>query len=105
MLLLPIGDRAASLSGGRDGVEYQLRLCHVVEWPDFDGFGFNVHTLRDKAGQYVGNVDTDSPAAVAGSASVIIIIIVFVVVRLIYLLSFIQHKTRIKTRRMCQTLP
>ena len=63
-----IGDptTSPSLSSDRNDVEYQLRLCHVTEWPGFDGFGFNVHTLKDKPGQYVGHVDTDSPAAAAG---------------------------------------
>jgi len=67
------GDRATSStssSNGRHDVEYHLRLCHVVEWPDFSGFGFNVHTLRDKPGQYVGKVDSGSPAAAAGLSSV-----------------------------------
>jgi len=41
----------------------------VTEWPDFQGFGFNVHTLRDKPGQYIGKVDADSPAAAAGCIS------------------------------------
>ena len=66
------GDRATwstSSSNSRHDVEYHLRLCHVVEWPDFNGFGFNVHTLRDKPGQYVGKVDSGSPAAAAGSSS------------------------------------
>lgn len=68
-----VDDHASSLSSsnGRNDVEYQLRLCHVVEWPDFTGFGFNVHTMRDKPGQYVGKVDTGSPAAAAGLASVL----------------------------------
>jgi len=39
----------------------------VIEWPDFDGFGFSVNTLRDIPGQFVGKVDTGSPAAAAGS--------------------------------------
>lgn len=68
------GDRATSStssSNSRHDVEYHLRLCHVVEWPDFSGFGFNVHTLRDKPGQYVGKVDSGSPAAAAGLSSVL----------------------------------
>jgi len=62
-----VGDAATSSSSlPSDEPEYQLRLCHVTEWPDFPGFGFNVQTLRDKPGQYVGGVDADSPAAAAG---------------------------------------
>jgi len=63
-----VGDPATSSSApcDGDGVGHRLRLCHVTEWPDFPGFGFNVHTLRDKPGQYIGKVDADSPAAAAG---------------------------------------
>jgi len=39
----------------------------LIEWPDFDGFGFSVNTLRDIPGQFVGKVDAGSPAAAAGS--------------------------------------
>jgi len=54
----------------------------VVEWPDFNGFGFNVHTLRDKPGQYIGKVDTGSPAAAAGlSHSRLLQCIIVIIVR------------------------
>ena len=38
------------------------RLCHIVKWPDFQGYGFNLHAEKDKPGQYIGSVDNDSPA-------------------------------------------
>lgn len=42
------------------------RLCHLVKWPDFDGYGFNLHGEKSKPGQYIGKVDKDSPAEHAG---------------------------------------
>jgi Na(+)/H(+) exchange regulatory cofactor NHE-RF2 len=42
------------------------RLCHLVKWPDFDGYGFNLHAEKAKSGQYIGKVDDDSPAQLAG---------------------------------------
>ncbi|KAK3101213.1 hypothetical protein FSP39_001810 [Pinctada imbricata] len=45
---------------------YIPRLCHVTKWPDFQGYGFNLHAERDKPGQYIGNIDSDSPAEEAG---------------------------------------
>ncbi|XP_054161544.1 Na(+)/H(+) exchange regulatory cofactor NHE-RF1-like [Oppia nitens] len=42
------------------------RLCHLIKWPDFDGYGFNLHAEKAKSGQYIGKVDPDSPAELAG---------------------------------------
>jgi len=42
------------------------RLCHIVKWPDFDGYGFNLHAEKNKPGQYIGKVDPNSPADAAG---------------------------------------
>ncbi|CAG7718637.1 unnamed protein product [Allacma fusca] len=44
----------------------QPRLCQLVKWPDFDGYGFNLHGEKTKPGQYIGKVDKDSPAETAG---------------------------------------
>lgn len=42
------------------------RLCHIAKWPDFDGYGFNLHADKSRPGQYIGKVDENSPADVAG---------------------------------------
>nr|XP_027195490.1 Na(+)/H(+) exchange regulatory cofactor NHE-RF1-like [Dermatophagoides pteronyssinus] len=42
------------------------RLCHLIKWPDFNGYGFNLHAEKTKQGQYIGKVDDDSPAMLAG---------------------------------------
>ncbi|XP_055857844.1 Na(+)/H(+) exchange regulatory cofactor NHE-RF1 [Episyrphus balteatus] len=47
-----------TISGGR--------YCHIVKRPDFDGYGFNLHSEKIKPGQYIGKVDPDSPAEAAG---------------------------------------
>ncbi|XP_023214148.1 Na(+)/H(+) exchange regulatory cofactor NHE-RF1-like [Centruroides sculpturatus] len=41
------------------------RLCHLIKWDDFDGYGFNLHAEKSKAGQYIGKVDEGSPAEYA----------------------------------------
>ena len=42
------------------------RLCHIVKWDHFDGYGFNLHADKGKPGQYIGKVDEGSPAEAAG---------------------------------------
>ncbi|CAD7094228.1 unnamed protein product [Hermetia illucens] len=42
------------------------RLCHMVKRPDFDGYGFNLHSEKGKPGQYIGKVDEKSPAEHSG---------------------------------------
>lgn len=42
------------------------RLCHIVKREDFDGYGFNLHAEKGKPGQYIGKVDDNSPAEIAG---------------------------------------
>ncbi|WP_254461940.1 PDZ domain-containing protein, partial [Yersinia enterocolitica] len=49
--------------------ENKPRLCHLVKWPDFQGYGFNLHAERGKAGQFIGKVDDGSPAEAAGLKS------------------------------------
>lgn len=40
--------------------------CHIVKRPDFDGYGFNLHSEKVKPGQFIGKVDENSPAEAAG---------------------------------------
>lgn len=42
------------------------RLCHLIKWADFDGYGFNLHAEKSRTGQFIGKVDEDSPAQHAG---------------------------------------
>lgn len=42
------------------------RLCHIMKWENFDGYGFNLHAEKGKSGQYIGKVDEGSPAEAAG---------------------------------------
>ena len=44
----------------------QPRLCHLRQWHDFTGYGFNLHSEKSKPGQYIGKVDQNSPAESAG---------------------------------------
>jgi len=48
------------------GADCVARLCHLKAWPDFAGFGFNLHADRATPGQYIGKVDDGSPAEAAG---------------------------------------
>ena len=45
---------------------YNARLCHVRTWPNWPGFGFNMHSQKGKPGQFIGSVDAGSPADLAG---------------------------------------
>ncbi|GAB6022055.1 hypothetical protein CHUAL_006201 [Chamberlinius hualienensis] len=42
------------------------RLCHLIKWEDFNGYGFNLHADKSKQGQLIGKVDEGSPAESAG---------------------------------------
>ncbi|KAM8713293.1 hypothetical protein ACLKA7_013585 [Drosophila subpalustris] len=42
------------------------KTCHIVKRPDFDGYGFNLHSEKVKPGQFIGKVDANSPAESAG---------------------------------------
>lgn len=54
-------------NGNHDDSKHELaRLCHVVKRDDFDGYGFNLHAEKGKPGQYIGKVDDNSPAEIAG---------------------------------------
>lgn len=32
------------------------RLCQIIKWPDYDGYGFNLHAEKSKPGQFIGKV-------------------------------------------------
>ncbi len=42
------------------------RLCVLRIWPDFQGYGFNLHAEKHVPGQFVGKVEPGSPAEEAG---------------------------------------
>ena len=42
------------------------RLCILRIWPDFQGYGFNLHAEKHIPGQFVGKVEPESPADAAG---------------------------------------
>ena len=44
----------------------QPRLCHISKWENFEGYGFNLHADKSRPGQYIGKVDSGSPAEMAG---------------------------------------
>jgi len=47
------------------------RLCHLRKLPNFAGYGFNLHAEKGKAGQFIGKVEPESPAALAGLSKAI----------------------------------
>ena len=49
-----------------DDQSHSARLCILRIWPDFQGYGFNMHAEKGKPGQYIGKVDDGSPADAAG---------------------------------------
>lgn len=42
------------------------RLCVITRVPTFSGYGFNLHSEKGRSGQYIGKVDSRSPAEFAG---------------------------------------
>lgn len=60
LLLITMSNRSSESS------TYDIRLCHIIKWNDFDGYGFNLHAEKGKPGQYIGKVDEGSPAEAAG---------------------------------------
>ncbi|KAL5007771.1 hypothetical protein ScPMuIL_016577 [Solemya velum] len=38
---------------------YNPRMCHLRKWPDFSGYGFNLHADKEH-GQFIGSIDPDS---------------------------------------------
>jgi len=55
---------AAAAASAEDGPS--PRQCHLKIWPDFQGYGFNLHAEKGKPGQFIGKVDAGSPAEAAG---------------------------------------
>ena len=53
-------------NNGVDKNAPQPRLCHLRRWPNFMGYGFNLHCEKARPGQYIGKVDPNSPAESAG---------------------------------------
>ena len=46
--------------------EHRPRLCHLRKWSHFQGYGFNLHAEKVRNGQFIGKVDPNSPAEMAG---------------------------------------
>lgn len=49
-----------------DSKKTNARLCHIMKWDNFDGYGFDLHAEKSKPGQFIGKVDAKSPAESAG---------------------------------------
>lgn len=54
------------MSSLKDGKTPCARLCYIVKWDDFPGYGFNLHAQKGKNGQFIGKVDDGSPSQAAG---------------------------------------
>ncbi|KAK6633779.1 hypothetical protein RUM44_004386 [Polyplax serrata] len=63
---LVVDDIMANELNGNLTAKPVVRLCHLVKWPDYDGYGFNLHANMNKPGQFIGNVEEGSPAQAAG---------------------------------------
>merc|ERR1712240_766300 len=62
-----MGQLVAGSGGGRMALPPPPpRLCHLVKWEDFEGYGFNLYAEKNKPGQYIGEIDPESPAEAAG---------------------------------------
>ena len=53
-------------SQSEDVQAYKPRLIQLESWPDYNGYGFNMQSIKQKPGEYIGKVEPGSPAHVAG---------------------------------------
>lgn len=44
----------------------RAKLCELCKWEDFDGYGFSLHGIKGRIGQFIREVDPDSPAYAGG---------------------------------------
>lgn len=44
----------------------RFRICHLYKWPHFSGYGFNLHSEKNREGQFIGKIDIESPAEACG---------------------------------------
>ena len=65
-VLLAAAQEHAVVEHAAASSDYEARLCHLKIWPDFVGYGFNLHADRATPGQFIGKVDEGSPAEAAG---------------------------------------
>ena len=45
---------------------YKARLIQLETWSDYNGYGFNMHSIKGKTGEYIGKVEHGSPSHVSG---------------------------------------
>jgi predicted metalloprotease with PDZ domain len=45
---------------------YFPRLCHIKKWPDFQRYGFDLLTKRDRKGQFICQIYANSPVEAGG---------------------------------------
>lgn len=70
--LTPSSDKPASFERhvGPDtkpeAAKYRARLCVVKSWKDGHGYGFSMQAQKGKAGHFIGHIDDNSPAHLAG---------------------------------------
>lgn len=46
--------------------QFHSRLCVIKQWPDFQGFGFNLTSKSGRHGHFVEGIDAESPASYSG---------------------------------------
>ena len=57
---------AISNANANEEERHRPRSCLVRKWYDFQGYGFNLHAEKGKAGHFIGNIDPGSPAQEGG---------------------------------------
>jgi predicted metalloprotease with PDZ domain len=45
---------------------YYPRLCRIKKCPDFQGYGFILHTQKDRKDKFIGQIDANSPVEAGG---------------------------------------
>ena len=49
-----------------EAAKYRARLCVMKSWKDGKGYGFSMQAQKGKTGHFIGHLDDDSPAQLAG---------------------------------------
>ncbi|OQR74289.1 Na(+)/H(+) exchange regulatory cofactor NHE-RF3-like [Tropilaelaps mercedesae] len=67
-MMPPLPSTPPPLADSPDDVTNNLvpRLCLLRKWPDYEGYGFNLHADKTNNLHYIGEVDEGSPAKLGG---------------------------------------
>jgi len=60
---------SAAEADDADNAAFRARLCELKIWPDYDGYGFELHADVENDSKNIAKVDPGSPAEAVGKYS------------------------------------